>query len=226
MRVATKQLRVGFLVCSIVLFCGVFRQAKAQHAIPAGQVAWHFVNRILINPTSGKAEVIGYFAFIAGIPGPLFSGSPSEATAFFTFKASVPSATVLTNGPVSLTLLSPGNTLEVFFNQAPNQSWANPDSFSAGQLIASFKDIQDASLGTGPISLLASGSNLLVSSQDFVFNGQTFNLRRLTPHGVTITVLMNSTPLAGTADFPVAFAAAGSAVAIGSRLSALGPSEK
>jgi hypothetical protein len=226
MRAATKQLRVGLLVWSIVLFCGEFRQAKAQHAIPAGQVAWHFLNRVLINPTSGEAEVIGYFAFIAGIPGPLFSGSPSEATAFFTFKTSVPSSSVLANGPVSLTLLSPGNTLNVYLNQTPTQNWANPGSFSAGQLIASFKDTQDGILGTGPISLLASGSNLLVSSQDFVFNGQTFNLKRLTPHGVAITVLTNTTPIAGTPDFPVAFAAAGSAVAIGSRLSALGPSAR
>jgi hypothetical protein len=32
-----------------------------------------------------QERALGYFTFIEGIPGPFFSGAPSEATAFFTF---------------------------------------------------------------------------------------------------------------------------------------------
>jgi hypothetical protein len=63
----------------------------------------------------------------------------------------------------------------------------------------------------------------LVFSQDFVFNGTTYNFNRLTPHGFTSIVLASNIPLAGagTPDFPLVFAGAGSNVAIGGALSAL-----
>jgi hypothetical protein len=54
-------------------------------AEPSGQVASHGLERDAVN-ADGTGEGAGYFTFIRGIVGSLFSGQPSEATAFFTFK--------------------------------------------------------------------------------------------------------------------------------------------
>jgi hypothetical protein len=113
------------------------------------------------------------------------------------------------------------STMNVYLNATPRQSWDNPDSFSTGQLIAPMRT--GAVFLTDSISIV-SQSYILVSA-DFVFNGQTWNLKALTPHGVTLTRLTNPAPTAGagTAEFPLVFAVAGSGVSIGSRLSTLGP---
>jgi len=225
MRTVGKYIGIGLIAASLVFCSGLSIQAGAQKrfGIPAGKLAMTLVNRVFVNPALGKSTAAGYFADIDGIPGPFFSGSPSETTAFFTFTDHPSRTGVLANGPVSVTLVGP-STMNVYLNATPGQSWDNPDSFSAGQLIATFQCVPGAVFQTGSVSIV-SQSYALVSSADFVFNGQTLNFKTLTPHGVTLTRLTNPAPIAGagTAEFPLVFAAAGSGVSIGSRLSTVGP---
>jgi hypothetical protein len=53
-------------------------------------------------------------------------------------------------------------------------------------------------------------SESLLSSRSFTFDGQAFNFNRIAPHGITLT---------GITDYPVAFAAAGTTMAVGGSLS-------
>src|SRR5215469_8870127 len=108
------------IVCSAValttIFAGLGSAAAAQPA-PAG--ACNFIARGYVNATQGTA--VGYFTGITGISGSLFNGSPSERTAFFTFRHDVaplvspPPA----NGDFAFFLLSAGR-FNIYFNQNPN----------------------------------------------------------------------------------------------------------
>src|ERR1700680_4931169 len=78
-----------------VLLSGIFSPGEAQQRprpkaqqIPAAAIACYFVGRGFLNAI-GQGEVVGYFTNINGIPAPLFSGDPSEKTAFFTFRSDV-----------------------------------------------------------------------------------------------------------------------------------------
>ena len=196
---------------------------KTAGSIPAGQTVLTFVNRLLINPP--QVVVYGYFVDIAGVPGPLFSGTPSnEATAHFTWSLNAAGAVQLQNGAakdpgsIGVAVLPSNESFNIYYNANPNQSWSNPASFAAGQLIASFKSTPGTQTGAGPVSFVTQ-SYTRVSSQDFTFKGETYNLERVIRHGFTLFGVASQIPLDGALAPPLTFSAAGSAVAIGGSLS-------
>jgi hypothetical protein len=217
------------LAATLTLFSPAWlaSEEKAGDTIPAGALFSHFVARVLVNPSNGTAMAVGYFTVLERIAGPLFDGAPSEATAFFTFRSDVgPPSTILpTNIDLAVNLGSAG-TYGVYFNSAPNGNWSSPDSFSSGQLIATFQRTTINTISVGPVNTNVFSSDL-VSSSDFTFRGKTYNLNRIVPNGLTNYQLGSNTPAAsGVADFPLAFAFAGSAVAVGGKLSDLEPRTK
>ena len=217
----------SFAICS-VLACSSSMPATAQpgNSIASGRTVLTFVNRLLINPP--QVLVFGYFPTLQGIPEPMFSGTPSENTAYFTWSLDAAGARQIQNGDataagsVSAAILLSGEAYNVYFNPNPNQSWDNPASFSAGQLVATFRSTTGTQTGSGPVALVTQ-SYILESSQDFTFRGQSYNFARLLPHGFTITTLSGNVPLGNTTPPkpPLVFAAAGSGVAIGGPLSGL-----
>lgn len=139
-----------------VLSCAYPEKAQAQLSdpIPAGQTVLTFVNRLIINPP--QVPAFGYFTGLTGLPDPLFSAVPGEATAYFTWYLNAPGALQIQNGDAampgstSVAVLPAGESLSVYYNATPNQSWTNPGSFSAGQLIATFKSIARNADWLGP----------------------------------------------------------------------------
>lgn len=182
----------------------------------AGRNAWLGHARGFINPGTASAQVAGYFLFVEGAPGPFFSGNPSEATAFFTFRSDTLSlAPPIANGPdVSATMFSPG-TFTVYFNASPGSNFANLDSFSSGRPIATF--LRSTGMITGVVGSTgtATFSAKLISSQDFVFQGRTVNFANLVPNGVTVLITTSPNFVGGTAEFPIAQPFTFSAIAIG-----------
>ncbi len=194
--------------------------------VPAGAVAFHFVARISFFAPPTPPELVGYMAFIEGVPGPFFSETnvvgdmtpPGETTAFFTLRVtSAPAPIFLSPGSnVAVTLIPPGATFDVFFDETPDQDWANPDSFSDGELIATFEE--SGFMGTSIDELDGSGvqynlfSSDLISSKRFRFNGQKIDFKKLIRNGVTSNNFGSSTPVSFS---PFTLAFTGSAVAIG-----------
>jgi hypothetical protein len=219
-----------FLVLSVtaLMVCPVWLagQSKAGDRIPASALFYHFVGRFLLNPSNGTGQVVGYFTDLEGIAGPLFSGTPSEATAFFTFRSDVfSSQSFPTNIDMTLSLGSPG-TFSMYLNSAPKGDWSKPDSFSSGQVVATFQRTAVSIFSVGPVNTNIFSAKL-VSSADFTFQGKSYNFGRIVPNGITdYHIGSNTVALSGSPDFPLALAFAGSAVAVGSKLSALGPSAK
>ncbi|PYU70099.1 MAG: hypothetical protein DMG49_11910 [Acidobacteria bacterium] len=107
---------------------------------------------------------------------------------------------VFVNGSIAWATLQAGSTLSVYFNVSPHGDWSNPDSFSGGQLIATFRRTEGFFTCSGDLNLLNTCSNVisgkLASSADFTFNGKTLNFNRSVALGLT-----NVTPMIDTS-FP------------------------
>ena len=67
----------------------------------------------------------------------------------------------------------------------------------------------------GPIGF-HSLSEVLTLSWKFTFNGQKFNFNNIAPNRITFAQFFSNTPLtSGVAAYPIAFAAAGTTMAVG-----------
>lgn len=221
MRTIHRYAAVGLLLLTVIFSASALSQAQTPPTTAAARVVWHLVGRILLNPANGTAEVVAYTTDIEGVPGPLFDGVPSETTAYFTLKTDVISLQPLpNNGDIALAILNPGDA-RLYFTPNPNHTWNDPNSFATGQLIATFHRAQDVVMFLGPFSS-DTFSYSLVSSQNFTVNGRTLNFNTLAPHGITNTLIGSQTPQTGSSDFPLAFPAFGTGVAIGHKVSGLG----
>ncbi len=210
---------VSLLVALTILFAGSFTQSEAQERTPASHVVWQHVGRIYVNFNTLKAVYVGYVVHVNGISTSLFNGDPSEATAFFTFSTDELSLKLMPqNGDLILFLVSKGE-FRVYYNPSPSGDWSNLDTFSSGQLVATFA--RDESLFPLFTTIgIHSLSETLKSSQTFTFEGQALNFRRMVPNGITFAQFFSATSLdTGLTEYPKAFTAAGSTMAVG-----MGPS--
>lgn len=211
----SKHFMLAAIVAATILFLSCSPSLEAQKEIPTAQTVWQHVGRVYIDPNTGKAIYVGYVVHLDGVSDSLFSGSPSESTAYFTFSTDVISLTPMTsNADLTLYLVSAG-TFNVYYNPSPNGSWSDPSTFASGQLIATFKRDQSlfpffATYGFHALS------ETLGSSQEFTFKGQTYNFNRMVPNGITFASFFSSTPQStGLADYSVAYTAAGTTIAVG-----------
>jgi len=216
--------KTASLVAGIAtLLLGLVTPLAAQNA--ASEIAWQHTARAYVDFSTSppfKAIYVGYMIHINGIPNPLFSGEPSEGTAYFTFSTSF-ELKPFSNGPITIFLVSPG-TVNIYHNASPSNDWADPTTFSSGQLIATIRRQETFFPIVGPVAL-CNHSESLVYSRDFTFEGRTFNLNRLVPHGVTFSQVFNSTPMegAGWGTYTAVFPGVGVVTAIGSMVSRVGP---
>jgi hypothetical protein len=205
--------------------------AEAQQ-VPAAAVACYFVGRAFLSADFSQGEVVGYFTDINGIgaANSLFNGSPSEQTAFFTFRSNVFSLTPLPpNGDIGLDLVSAG-TFDIYYNPptptTPNGDWSNPDTFSSGQLVAHFmrpevlfvQILQSDVANPPPFESTSEHAitETLISSQSFIFKGHQYDFSTLVPGGVTLHELFSNTGVPGITNFPVGLAFAGNCLAVAS----------
>lgn len=187
--------------------------------VPAGAVAFQFV--LDLNYLTG--DLVGYVAFIEGVDRPLFTGDPSEDTAYFTVRL-----TKLTPPPIplpvepdpalSVNLLEPGGQFTVFFNSDPSsRAWTNPETFSQGVPIAVFEESALLNIGANA-NFPGVGFNVfsskLIDSMPIDFYGRKIDFNRVVPNGVTITNFCN-----GIRFYPGPGADCGAtAIAIGGKL--------
>ena len=205
-----------FVICLLAatVVAGLVGQAKAADRVPASRISEHAICRGLL-AADGTAQVICYLAFIDGISESIFSGTPGEATAFFTLRTDTITAQPILNGNTVVFLQSAG-TYKVYFNSSPHGDWNDPDSFSTGRLVATFTRTPPLLVNVGT---MASGffSADLSNSNEFVFNGHTMSFKHLVPRGVTWLLTITGLPLPGPPGFVATQPFAGSALAIESR---------
>jgi hypothetical protein len=177
---------------------------------PAGRLDLHFVVRLLTDPKSGDQEVIGYLTFKDGIDDSLFSGPPSEKTAYFTLRIEGLTATVIGNtGNVMVQLRPPGQKLNIYLHDQPNNDWDRPEGFANGKMVASYYERVAQLINMGPTAE-STATFELVDGAPFTFRGRQYDFRHDTPSGVTAVSYFSTKPLTtGVAKFPQAFSGAG-----------------
>jgi hypothetical protein len=205
----------GFAILSICTLAPLSANdhSEVSGRVGAGGIVYQYVGRVNL----GTGTVYGYFTQIAGIPpeSPLFKGTPSESTAYFTFRADIKFTPLAGNGDLAggqfavLPIVVVPGDFKVYFDSAPNRNWNDPNTFSSGQVIATFSRTLDQQTVIGPISTNAATATLK-SSIPVLFNLQIFNLGRIVPEGVTNLTTVNNTALAGGA-----FAFGGYGLAVG-----------
>ena len=191
-----------------------FGQMREGHETSASRVVWHFVARSLVNPSNGTSQVVGYFTDLDGVSGSLFYGAPSESTAFLTLRTDLFTLKPLPiNGNIPVSVPGP-DTLHLYFNPNPNNSWNDPDTFSSGKEIARFNRAANLFFSVGTTSFDIFSLDL-VFSQDFTINGQEVNLGKIVPHGVTSNNTGNTISVGGPGNFTMAFPFVATGIAIG-----------
>jgi hypothetical protein len=208
----TLHLGTPILFLSVVILIGLNLRVAAE-STGAGGLACNFVGRAYFDPATGQIQAAGYFTDITGITGPVFSGAPSEQSAFFTFRSDVFQLTPLPeNGDLQLALGAPGN-YAIYFNSTPVGDWDNPATFSNGKAIATFKRAEFLNLQFTQTSQHIIREDL-ISTQPFSFNGHNYNFNKIAPGGVTLFNSISNTPLPGIVGFPVVLPYAGSCIAV------------
>jgi hypothetical protein len=177
----------------------------------AGGIAFHYVGRVQLNFLDNTGIVYGYMTALSGTgsTGSLFMGTPSEATAYLTFRANIKFKVLPGNGvlgtdqfAVTPILVEPG-TWSIYFMSNPAHNWDDPDTFSGGQVVATL-DRPVEQFSVYPTFSINAGAAVLKSSVPFTIGGQTHNLRALMPHGLVDITSGPPIPLSGsTATGPI-----------------------
>jgi hypothetical protein len=216
MRLYTTICTQGWSLVLAALLGASYSPAEAQEGIwaakqvPAAEIACRFVGRAFTN-NSGVGEILGYFTSMNGVgdSDTVFNGPPSETTAFFTFRALFSLKALPLNGDVQPYIVSAG-TFDIYYNQSPNGDWSDPESFSAGQLIAHFMRPESLFIRVLQSDLAVPGAfeaisvhdvtEILASSQSFTFRGHRYDLGDLVPGGITLYETISNTLVPGVTD--------------------------
>ena len=106
-------------------------------------------------------------------------------------------------------------TFTLHVDPTPDQDFANPESFSNGQQLASFNRLPAQINFVGPV-FTDTFSVTFLSSRTVSWQDRRINLRQLTPNGVTLTITGSTAFLpTGIPEFPVSVSFGASAVAVG-----------
>jgi hypothetical protein len=171
------------------------------------------VGKTLINPGTGQGQVLAYFTFLDGIPGPMFNGAPGESTAHFTLRSEPFSLQTFPNGDVLIGLLGT-EVFTLYLDTTPDQNFSDPSTFSDGEPLATFNRLPAEIIFVGPV-FADDFSVEFLSSRRFSWQGERFNLRKITPAGVTLSITGSTAFLpSGVPDFPVSVSFGASAIAV------------
>lgn len=217
---------VCLLFTLVAMLAGNMAYGHDDRAVPAGAVAAHFLGRISLFGETDPPELVGYYAFIEGIPGPFFNGTAGVDTAYFTLRYTAgqePPIPLDPGADVFVSIVPAGASVDVYFDRDPqNQDWANPDSFSDGKLVATFEESVLSTTFVGENPLLGPGvsynlfSSKLIYSKRFRFHGKTIDFKELFPNGLTTSNFGSATPVMDPLlDSFVTQAFSGSSIAIG-----------
>ncbi len=213
---------IRFLFCALLIALPAAAQpGNRGMRLAGGRIAYQYTGRIALDFTKGTGVVTGYFTQFAGLPTEaLFNGTPSESTAFLTFRADINFLPLPGNGAlgpnnfaVLPTLVAPG-PFKVYFTANPSHSWNDAASFATGNLIGTFAREGEQFSLIGPIGL-NTASAALESSAPFTLGGAERSLRRIVPRGVTNITTGNNVPLSGSTPTAPIFAFADYALTIG-----------
>lgn len=207
-------IRLRYSIAALGLLALTAPCVPAKDRAGPGTAVWHYVGRVSLNFTNGTGTVYGYFTAIEGVgAGPaLFKGTPSESTAYFTFRADIRFMPLAGNGDfgsqfaVFPTFVLPGD-FKVYYSANPSANWTRPDTFSSGQLIATLARKAEQFATIGPVATNTATARL-TSGDEFTFGNRAYDSREIV-RAVTNVTTGNAIPLSGSTPVTPSFAFAG-----------------
>ena len=157
----------------------------------SGRIVFQYVGKNLVTSVtgqgSGQAFTEGYYTYIAGIGHSLFAGTAtaSAATAYFTFRSGTYSFATFANDNILVRTVSPGFLIKLYYDDSPDQSFSEPNTFSDGELIAVFK-VETSQATRVENEANQQASLKLVAAQPFWFQGGYYTIRKIVNDGVTL----------------------------------------
>ena len=180
-----SKLKLSLILVIMSAICmPVMAGERVVKRVPAGAVAFHAVLDLTVAPE--PPELVGYIAFIEGVDGLPFSGTPSKDTAYFTLRLTefTPPPIPLPVEPdpdLNVSIIPPGAKFTIYYNAMPSsRDWSDADTFAQGVPIAVG---EESALIDGSINWF---SSRLIDSTPIDFNGQRIDFKKLVPNGVTI----------------------------------------
>ena len=147
----------------------------------SGALAVQAIGRIVVG-ADGTADIFGYFTYVEGIEGSLFSGTPSESTAYLTFRSERTSVQVVPNGSIYHLLAQPltgtFTPVHVYYQSNPSHDFNVPESLSQGETIATYRTRGLRATVVPPSTFTLAGAMELESAVRFTFGGRTYNVGR------------------------------------------------
>jgi hypothetical protein len=117
----------------------LWAQQKAQ---PGGALANQSIGRVYFL-ADGSVELYGYFTHVEGVGVPLFDGAVSAQTARYTFRTSPSGLDYVQNLPIMQLFARPqagaATNMKVYYDATPDQDMEEPETFSDGQLVATYQ---------------------------------------------------------------------------------------
>jgi hypothetical protein len=205
--VAATTVAAGALIAQAPLF--------EPARIPVGAVGAHVLGRVQFD-AERTGELFGYFSFIDGFGPAIYNGDASEKNAHFTYRTNRFQLQLASHGPIVVARPagSDGEPVlyRIYYNPFPNSDFSRPDSFSQGQVIATYRGRAIQLEAIPLLTARASGTLDLVSSNDFFFRGRSLNLASIANH-LTITLTGGPAPAGRSSDPVLTFSYGGVGVA-------------
>jgi hypothetical protein len=188
--------------------------------VTPGRVAWYVTGRFY-EDAEKRLQDLGYFLHLEGVRGSLFNGAVGEGTARLTFRSQPFAAGSVANGDIAIGLDDRGE-FSVYLDPEGGASFGDPDSFSRGRCVATFRRtsvVMGETLASTALGGFAISTNVfsaeLVASASFEIEGVAYDFRELLPAGITQWGTLSGNALAVFPPFTRIAAFTGSAIAAG-----------
>ena len=181
-------------------------QGAPKLKLAKGDIALEIVGQVQ-NVPMGLSNQYGYVSAISGIDSVFSSSTHNEGTALFTFYTEAHTDSVINNG--KLRIVDRTGTTTIYFDEAPNGNFNDPNTFRDGTPILTMTLKQQVILDIVEGTFTTVNVNAVNEASSFLIGGDKFQLGR--EHDQFKTLINGRTNDTGT---PAGFVIAGYVVPI------------
>ena len=158
-------------------------QGAPKLKLAKGDIALEIVGQVQ-NVPMGLYNQYGYVSAISGIDSVFSSSTHNEGTALFTFYTEAHTDSVINNG--KLRIVDRTGTTTIYFDEAPNGNFNDPNTFRDGRPILTMTlkqqvilDVVEGTFTTVNVNAVNEASSFLIGGDKFQLGGEHDQFRTL-----------------------------------------------
>ena len=158
-------------------------QGAPKLKLAKGDIALEIVGQVQ-NVPMGLSNQYGYVSAISGIDSVFSSSTHNEGTALFTFYTEAHTDSVINNG--KLRIVDRTGTTTIYFDEAPNGNFNDPNTFRDGRPILTMTlkqqvilDVVEGTFTTVNVNAVNEASSFLIGGDKFQLGGEHDQFRTL-----------------------------------------------